>query len=229
MKKIFFALASIIMLGACSGSCSGSGSADKSTYDVAYVNFSDEEKALFESEIGVNSDLYLAETGIEDKYELYENNLIAVTKLADNYTMTDVWDHDLKMASVLLYTAQEAVPEITDEMVDGIVDVPASIIDFLGCAGMYYDFGDNFSMTYFVCGNEVSFTSMPFTNRNAIIEWTKQRRMEPEYADFSETDLRVMHSCADLTNGNWALVNCGVTKTLSSGQKVRINFTAKLK
>ena len=223
MKKIFFALASIIMLGACSGF------ADKSTYDVVYVNFSDEEKALFESEIGVNSDLYLTEIALENRYKLSENNFITVTKLADNSTLTDVWEHDLKMASALLHMAQQTVPEITDEMADGIVDVPAQSIRSTELAGMYYDFGDNFTMTHFVWDNEVSITSMPLTNRNAIIEWTKQKRTDPEYADYTETDLRVTLSMVELWSCNWPAINCGFSKTLSSGQKVRINFTAILK
>lgn len=49
MKKVLFAFVLTLAVCACSS--------NNGTYDISYVDFTDEEKALFEQEIGVNDKL----------------------------------------------------------------------------------------------------------------------------------------------------------------------------
>ena len=81
------------------------------------------------------------------------------------------------------------------------------------------------TITYMLFGDEVSYTSWPL-NKAGVTEWTKARRSESEYKDKSETDLRVLLHLLQISRSETPGFYSGITKTLSTGQKVRINFTA---
>ena len=215
MKKVLFAFVLTLAVCACSS--------NNGTYDISYVDFTDEEKALFEQEIGVNDKLYLAD--LAEKYKVSDKNIINVIKLDSLSTLDDIFDLDKKIATVTLNLLNEdKALGLDDEVIKNIMNQPYTIVNDRSCAGMYYDMG-HMTITYMLFGDEVSYTSWPL-NKASITEWTKARRSESEYKDKSETDLRVLLHLLQISRSEYPGFYSGITKTLSTGQKVRINFTA---
>lgn len=219
MKKLFIALTSVMMLGACAGSA-------EKTYDIAYIDFTEEEQELFANEIGASDEAYLSEGA--EIYKISANSLITVSKLADSTSVTDLCKCDLAIASVWLKLMKDSLPGVTDEMFDSYDSASCTNVDEYNCAGMYYDLGPDYSITYMIFGDESSYTSLPL-KRDVVAAWTAERRAEAEYANSSETSLRVLLNLLQVARGEYPSVYCGITKTLSTGQKVRINFTAERK
>ena len=228
MKKVFIALTSVLMLASCAGS-SDKKSNDNLNSDsnyVAYVDFTEEEKTLFESEIGINDELYLAD--MTKFYKVNRGIPITVTKLSDDTSLDDIYAYDLKIAKANLISLHGNLPGITDETVNGINNAPCGIVEQFSCVGLYYDFGAKYSITYMLFNDEVSYTSAPL-GVDVVTAWTSERKTEAEYANHSELDLRVLLHVLQFVRGEYPIVYSGITKTLSTGQKVRINFAAELK
>ena len=218
MKKVLFAFVLTLAVCACSS--------NNGTYDICYVDFTDEEKALFEQEIGVNDKLYLAD--LAEKYKVSNRNIINVIKLDSTATLDNIFDFDKKIASVSFnLVSQESGLGLNEDAIKNLVNQPYTIVNDFSCAGMYYDFGA-ITATYVLFGDEVSYTSWPLSTAT-VTEWTKARKAEAEYKDKSETDLRAMLHIIQISRGEYPGFYSGITKTLSTGQKVRINFTAELK
>jgi hypothetical protein len=218
MKKVLFAFVLTLAVCACSS--------NNGTYDICYVDFTDEEKALFEQEIGVNDKLYLAD--LAEKYKVSDGSIINVIKLDSLSTLDDIFDLDKKIATVTLNLLNEdKALGLNDEVIKNIMNQPYTIVNDFSCAGMYYDFGA-ITATYVLFGDEVSYTSWPLSTAT-VTEWTKERKAEAEYKDKSETDLRALLHIIQISRGEYPGFYSGITKTLSTGQKVRINFTAELK
>ena len=218
MKKLFIALASVVMLAACAGS-------GHKNYNIAYIGLSDEEKTLFESEIGADDASYLQD--LAEKYTIGKEAMITVSKQADTTSITGLCSYDQNIASATLKLLKDYLPGTTDQMLDSFDGAKYDFVDDFSCAGMYYDFGEH-TMAYMIFCDEVSYTILPM-KRDVVEAWTKARKGEAAYANHSEVDLRVMMGILQLVNGEVPFFLGGISKTLSTGQKVRINFTAELK
>ena len=102
-------------------------SSNNGTYDISYVDFTDEEKALFEQEIGVNDKLYLAD--LAEKYKVSDRSFINVIKLDSLSTLDDIFDLDKKIATVTLHLLNEdKALGLNDEAIENIKNQPYTIV-----------------------------------------------------------------------------------------------------
>ena len=99
MKKFILGLAAMLALFSCTES--------NSAYDVVYVSFTDEEKDLFNNELGVNEALYIG--NLQDKYKIDPNFPITVSKIDES---SSVSKYDLVTASATYKILQNDIAAI---------------------------------------------------------------------------------------------------------------------
>lgn len=214
MKKIFVLLASVLMFASCN---------NESNFEVAFIDFTKEEKALFNEEISISDTSFLA--GLAEDYKVSSRSPIQVYKLPEEASYGEDFLLDKKFAAFALACLE--LEGLTDEMLDNLIQQSYEFNDQQGCAAMYCELGANWSVASVLFSDEVSYISWPLKVEefNALYENSK----DSLGAEYSDTVGKAMLNLVWIANGQVGGFYSGVNRTLSNGQKVRIYLTAEAK
>ena len=220
MKKFILGLAAMLALFSCTES--------NSAYDVVYVSFTDEEKDLFNNELGVNEALYIG--NLQDKYKIDPNFPITVSKIDES---SSVSKYDLVTASATYKILQNDIAAIEAADFDKLNNstIEEDTIFNTKVQGAAINCGSNVHVSYLCLCEEAdqrAYISFP-SNAEMINNWVKEVENNPDFAGQSEFARTMSLLLIQTIKCDNPRLLTAFTHELSNGTKVRIVYCAATK
>lgn len=220
MKRFILGLAAMLALF----SCTESGS----KHDVIYVSLTDQEKQLFEKEVGVNEQLYIG--SLCDKYRIDPEFVVSVYKLDGE---TSASKFDLSTACVTYKMLQESIDAIKTadfDKFDNTTIEEVTIFD-TKIQGAAINCGSNVHVSYLCLCEEAdqrAYISFP-SNAEMINNWVKEVENKPDFAGQSEFARTMSLLLLQTIRCDNPRLLTAFTHELSNGTKVRVVYCAATK
>ena len=220
MKKFILGLAAMLTLFSCAES--------NGTSDVVYISLTDEEKELFNNELGVNEALYIG--NLQDKYKIDPNFPITVSKIDES---SSVSKYDLATAAATYKILQKdiAAIEAADfDKFDNTTIEEVTIFD-TKIQGAAINCGSNVHVSYLCLCEEAdqrAYISFP-SNAEMINNWVKEVENKPDFAGQSEFARTMSLLLIQTIKCDNPRLLTAFTHDLSNGTKVRVVYCAATK